>query len=343
MSKLSLLLAENTLGHQLARPLFQKANIAQMPVSLAAKRIQAAYDGELGLMQTQAVQPEHGALTFYGMNHGVALIMQARGLHEPLPDDEFHFVKSYVDHWSVEGVRAFYYLICIITREFRHGSKHSSAKWKKFGPEMDKFMTGLKGKGEVHLFQSPPDTTLENYCKAIEWGFTGHGFGGSFGGKPWQNIATCVRKFVSGEYSMEVMLDTIWTLSHNTGPIFNKGMFYHTQNNSALLRILDVQRSGQIPQMVLSDQNVSQYVSKLPQLKNDMEWLVNRFKLETQIDWQSVVDLGAVGTYSKELSGQKATGFKPKTPPKKESTTGDFFIMPGLSVKTFKPKRSEAA
>ena len=64
-------------------------------------------------------------------------------------------------------------------------------------------------------------------------------------------MTDCLVRFVSGEFSAEMMLDTVWTLAHNGGPIFNKGQFYACTANA--LRILDVQRSGQIPEAVLFD------------------------------------------------------------------------------------------
>ena len=50
---------------------------------------------------------------------------------------------------------------------------------------------------------------------------------------------------LTGTTSMEMLVDTGYTLAHNGGPIFNKGMMY-THYDSHFLTILDLQRAGQM-------------------------------------------------------------------------------------------------
>ena len=202
--------------------------------------------------------PESEALWFYGMNHGVALISANRAPLEPLSKWELQFVNSYHELMTKKAVRAFYYLIWICTREARHNQSLSADLpkiGKQFGPAMQSFFTSIKG-GEAGISQKfldhPPQTTIGNYCEALRWTFYHSKWSGGYGGKKWGVVTDCLVRFVKGEFTAEMMLDTIWTLSHNNGPIFNKGQFYGMYS-STLIRILDVQRSGQIPEAVHDD------------------------------------------------------------------------------------------
>ena len=365
MGNQGLLLPENTLAHQLSRPFFKKGGIANISVGSMSKRIRDVESKHnFGPLKNGNKLPEQTALNFYGMNHGVAMIMQRYSKHDTLPEAEFRFVKSYVDYWSIEGVRAFYYLMLIITREFRHGNTNSGLQ-ANFGAEMAQWWKTHKAGGEAKIKQgfytNPPGITLEHYVSAIEWAFYNHSFGSGYGGPPWGMIANCTKCFVTGEYSMEMMLDTIWTLSHNNGPIFNKGMLYSMYNKPALMKILDVQRSGQIPQLVLDCQpgssthsNMSSYISK--GLRNNMSWLVKEYDMTETVDWHMVEKLGALGQYTGAASSPSGKAAKkPQTTPKKTfdgatskgmthkdgTYTGKSkFILPTLTVQEIKLKRA---
>jgi len=100
-----------------------------------------------------------------------------------------------------------------------------------------------------------------------------------------------------------MMLDTVWTLAHNGGPIFNKGHFYTTYGH-ALYRILDVQRSGQVPEGVLFDHVIGQYAS--PPFKKLMLEVKGRYgeAIGDYVDWVKVEALGAVHKYEKDKQEQ---------------------------------------
>ena len=118
------------------------------------------------------------------------------------------------------------------------------------------------------------------------------------------NIATMWRfphafslaSFVKGEFTAEMMLDTVWTLSHNNGPIFNKSVFYAHYDAANLLRILDVQRSGQVPEAILHDKVIGDYSESALML-----WMIQlseRFpEIGAYVDWFKVEALGGLGSY----------------------------------------------
>jgi hypothetical protein len=99
------------------------------------------------------------------------------------------------------------------------------------------------------LLKSPPDVPLGLWLGFMSEHFREYHYGGAFGGEPWGKIADVARDFAKGELSLDLLLDTAFTLSHNTSPAFDKGMLF-SHYESDLLKILDVQASGQVPQLV---------------------------------------------------------------------------------------------
>lgn len=256
--------------------------------------------------------PESEALWFYGMNHGVALIAAQRAPLEPLSAWENEFLGLYHAQMAQKAVRAFYYLIWICTREARHNQsleKDLPKIGEMFGAPIHKFLTGIKG-GEAGIskkfLEAPPDTTIGLYCDALRWTFNNSKWGGGYGGKAWGKVTDCLCRFVSGEFTAEMMLDTNWTLCHNNGPIFNKGQFYAVyQSDQGVKRILDVQRSGQVPEAVLGDTYCMQFADNL--LSGSMSELTKYAagKIGEYVDWMKVEALGSVKKYPTDIVAQK--------------------------------------
>jgi hypothetical protein len=206
-------------------------------------------------------------------------------------------------------VRAFYYLLLICTRESRHNKSlpHDLAKIEaKFGPEVAQFIKSSGGaESKIHkaLLEKPPVTTIGDFVKCLQWQFYHSKWSPGYGGKAWGKVTDCLVSFVTGEYSAEMMMDTVWTLSHNNGPIFNKGHLYGMYNSHKLLRILDIQRSGQIPQAIATDSAVAHYAH--PDLVKIMAALAEHFpEINGVVDWFKVEALGAVGHYPQEKMKQ---------------------------------------
>jgi hypothetical protein len=359
---------QNTLAYHASRVLCAQREMSDVPcfkVALALSQYQDAHSAsDLG----HSV-PEQQALWFYGMNHGVALIQSRFAPLEPLPEWELGFVERYHAELAPRAIRAFYYLLLICTREARHNQSLGKDKLKmteKFGKPIADFFASIKG-GESTIHQkflsNPPQGTIGTYCEALCWQFYNSSWAGGYGGSAWGNIADCLHRFVTGEFSAEMMLDTIWTLSHNNGPVFNKGLFYQMYNPAAILRLLDVQRSGQIPQAVLDDKVIGGYAD--PELKKLMSQLQARFPSEIgdYVDWEVVETLGSVGKYPAEKQAQfakygmseaakeaqakaKLIQQQKEEAAKKEAeehAKNWFTVMPGVEVKKFQPLRQIAA
>lgn len=349
---------KDTLAYHSSRIFTMNRDMRHVPCATVANALSSfrSKDGEKDTV------PEKEALWFYGMNHGMALISARRAPLEPMTEWECAFVEKYHELMAKKAVRAFYYLLWICIRESRHNqslAKDGPQIEKLFGKPIAEFLSSIKG-GETGISQAfidhPPAATIGAFCECLAWQFYKSKWGSAYGGPKWGNIADCLNRFVSGEFSAEMMLDTVWTLSHNTSAIFNKGTFYAYHTADVLLRILDVQRSGQVPEGVLYDKGIQQFVE--PSLQHMMNELVYQFpgEIGDYVDWETVEALGSVGKYPMDKEKQFAKhGLSPKAKEAAEAAAAKakakaeaeakakaefdkthFTVMPGLVVKKIK-------
>jgi hypothetical protein len=240
----------------------------------------------------------------------MSLIQAEFDKFEPLPDDVLKFVEAYHSVMVPKAVRAFYYLLLICTRESRHNQSLHSDKGKiaeLFGKNVADFHTSVNGgESSIHqaLLSSPPAAPIGEYVKSLQWAFYNSSWSHSFGGPKWGAVADCLVRFVTGEFTAEMMLDTNWTLAHNGGPIFNKGMLYSHYNAHHLQMLLDVQRSGQIPEVIREGTYLKSYVE--PDLMVWVNWLQDRYpeKIGKFVDWYTVEALGSIGHYPQQKKVQ---------------------------------------
>ena len=143
----------------------------------------------------------------------------------------------------------------------------------------------------------------------LKYSFENVGYNHAYGGKPWAAIADTILQFLEGNTSFEVVVDTGYTLAHNTGNIFNKSIHYGHASHS-LLKILDIQRSGQIPEMVVDKLNGNPHLPQLPMSINTLRDALNLIREEfpnevgNYVDWYKVEALGGLGKYPVEKEHQ---------------------------------------
>jgi hypothetical protein len=264
----------------------------------------ANYQKYLAAGNKTVQKPEHLAIEFYLLNAACAAIMQQVDKNQPLTKEQLSVLDFYYDAIERIGYRTFFYLFLICTREARHWHQGKAVKElnKKYGKDVTFFGSIPDSSSSIvpHLTSSPPQFTLKQFTNLLYDVFDQGDFSSSFGGKKWAQCAQPLRDFVNGGITMEMLLDTAWTLAHNTGPIFNKGMLFATQDNAELLKILDVQRAGQIPNLVMFKE--SSYVTP-----DHLKTLVVCQKAlpdfgNEAVNWQKVVDLGAKGSYGVKKS-----------------------------------------
>lgn len=269
-----------------------------------------------GLEVKEAV-PEDLAIQFYLTNSGSAALEQLVDKQQPLTLVQQLALDLYYKSMDEIGLRCFFYCLLICTRETRHVSENSAMLEKTESLGAMKFWKSIKGTGSSgaveKLLNNPPDCSLINYTEHMVHTFQLGGHSGGYAGPKWAAVARPLRDFVHGTTTMEMFCDTVWTLAHNNGPIFNKGMLFKHYDGSQLIKILDVQRAGMIPNMV--EHNESSFVGKQHKsLLAVMRKAIPDIGVEA-INWQKVVDLGAVGHYGVKKSKD---GLPPGGLPKNE-------------------------
>lgn len=327
--------------HYLSIPQVVPQDLSLVKLSQAAKGVK-----EFWLNPDQSeISPDQAAVTFYTLNHLASLVQREFHPLEPLPEWAALVMEAYAKCLVEQGQRMFSYLLLITTRESRHldTSTLGYAWWSHFtgtyGHEAKSWNQAISGGNSIEvakkLCNTPPNMALGKYVGSLSHLFHQGSFGSSFGGGPWGKIADCLLQCVEGKTSLEVMVDGAYSLAHNNGPIFNKGMLYDGYGNE-FLKILDVQRSGQMPELVrtvaVSGNYITQPVADLVQLVQAK--LPNAFG--AVVDWFKVEGLGSVAKYPDEKSAQVAKGHKSAWSQKGNITEkGQFFVLPGVSVKQY--------
>lgn len=347
--------ADNTIAKQImGRPLNTKQSLAGVPILTIADRIQqyGAFKDPI-CKDYGLVAPEKHALEFYMLEHAAGIIRGKFAPTEPLGAE-----AAILDAYNREGMRialrAFYYLILICCRESRHcGNK----------PDVAEIVSqcGVMAKGYAEgLLVNFPDansipnviSVLKTYGKAYTLGnltqflclaFYKGSYGSSFGGKKWGVIADCLDDFVHGQTTPAMMLDTVWTLEHNTCAIFNKGMLYHGQNASALQTILNCQAAGQIPNLIIggakkNGSGVEQFVT--PDLRAQAlqigETLGEPFHADSAVDWPSV-GAKAHTEYKGKGVGHLLKNKKPKMVPQTDEDDTQATPHPAMGGQVLSP------
>lgn len=296
--------------------------------------------------KTSQVHPDREALSFYTLNHLVAILKTKFTKNEPLPLWAGEIVKLYEAQLVQQGLRLTHYMMLIVTRESRHTKVKTdfcAEMIKEFGSPCMDFFECIQNKSSSSaadwFLSAPPNTSLGNYLAFIVSMFNRGSFNGGYGGKPWGLIARTLEHYVVGKTSLEIMIDTAYTLAHNNGPMFNKGMLYEMYTPN-LLKILDVQRSGQCPELCLSGE-VSHLVTseiKAAVLKVKEEYPTS---FGDFVDWFKVESLGSLKKYPSEKSAQTAKhGEQKQLTPNGDEYVGKYTILPGKSALIYKRKQT---
>jgi len=295
-----------TLAFHKSRPLTSAVKLADVPANVVFGKIP-------GFVQAnKKVAPEVSALKFYMMNHAWGVIHLRNVPTAPLGKDEA-VAEMYHSAQHGEAVRMFYYLLLICTRETRHAGKDQKknevmADFPKFKSYHSNYVNDTSNHELLtSMCLNVPDATLGEYTDWLVIMFMKCHYSSGFGGKAWGKVAKVLRDFVHGVITAEMMLDTAFTLAHNNGPIFNKGMLYDMYQGSEFIKILDIQAAGQIPQYICEGTStfhmgVSNDYAKLRELVGD--------EFAGSVDWDEV-NKGAKGGH---YGGSKKTKNKLNIP-----------------------------
>lgn len=302
----------DTMAHQKQRPLQTNIDLSEASLQHVMQQYThlrtdlSANDGSI------EAKPETDALWFYVQQHAMGLAERKLDRDEPMGEYQT-YVEQYHRTGQRKTMRMFYYLLLICTRESRHANSGAGKTnlYNKYPNIVDFHKHHVQDSSASSAIQAlidnAPDITLGEYTRFLVDAFVLPGYSGGYGGKAWAQIARPLRDFVLGKISAEILMDTAFTLEHNNGQIFNKGMLYHNGNSSVLHKILDVQRSGQIPQLIAQGTTglgnyvpaeLRQYVTKFTRIDAGFGGTV---------DWHEVKNINGHAIYHAEKSAQDAS------------------------------------
>lgn len=302
----------DTLSFQKNRPLLKQLDLS----GASLQHVVGEYTTLTAMLKDQEgeveAKPESEALWFYVQNHAMSVASQNLDDSEPMRGYG-PFVEMYHTEIARKTLRMFYYLLLICTRESRHASGIASKaklydKYPKIADFHRNHIKDQSASASVKaMLSNAPDVTLGEYTRFLVDAFVIPSYTAGYGGKAWAQVARPLRDFVKGKITAEMLMDTAFTLAHNNGPIFNKGMLYITYQGSALHKILDVQRSGQIPQLIAhhySELNsfitkkMGAYVRDFIKVAGD--------SFAGRVDWTQVKNIQGIACYKTEIAAQKA-------------------------------------
>jgi len=353
-------LPENTLAHYNAAPQTHLHNWSDLPTQVFSAST-TAYKLTCGMES-----PMKHAVEFYTLNHAASIVRSTFTVNEPLPEWAVAIMDAYTTTCIKQGERMLHYLLLVTVREMRHlKSQPSAALWtqikNQFGEKTVEFLKVVSSHGGEdeamgrYLNQAPADMTVGAMTKAMSYAYHHGAWSSSYGGPAWGGIADALASVIAGETSMEMMVDTGYTLAHNTAPVFNKGLMYTGPNATMLATILDVQRAGEMLNLMVATEALG--VDK-PQVATMAVELLQKFfpvndkgepTIRGYVDWKAVdaqrpakEKSSSPNKYAKVIAAQKQPKKKVDVKPtlatflgKQAKEVGTFQVFPNQSVTVF--------
>jgi hypothetical protein len=257
-----------TLDEHRQRPLFKTRDISTAKVSDIAAQSYAF------CQKSKKVSIGETAVLFYFFNHAASLASQQAARSNKLEPLQAALFDAYCQEGNAIGVRMFHDIFFMLNAmasfthpepgqidmiEHDYGADcgellreicglHGNNTW--WTPAFDKSGLALKAlketKTDVDLGRWVDTLTLLLDWRQRELAY----------GPLWADVSRMFGKFVNGGKSLEALIDTSFTFCHCNGSFFEKGHLFEPVGN-ALFDVLDVQRSGQIPQMVFERKCIS--------------------------------------------------------------------------------------
>ena len=321
----------------------RKLSVSDIRLPDFVKSVWEYRDGLLKSGGSDNVYVEDTAAEFYLYNHVFSMLGEKYHDDEVMDEIDSQLARKCSKALARIGRRLVSYTLLVCTRESRHlsGAPAFSSKLKKKHPLYHSFRNSLphSSDGAVDkLFGAPPDMPLGEYCSAMRYVFNSGGFSSGYGGKPWGNIAGTLEKYVDGDLTLEGFVDVAWSLAHNNGPMFNKGIFYQ-HYSSDLIKLLDVQASGQRPHL-LADLKRQAYgmtntMNAVTTFENDVLPVFPELE-HLYVDWFAVEELNYHGNQYPSYKHKQIALYGDPTDDSKEVVAGEYHIMPGVTAKIIK-------
>ena len=259
---------QNTVRAYRNRPLLMCRDISGNEMS-------AFYDQLLDYFQANMGKaPSIGdtAVQFYMLNHGLALLDGSLGADTPLSPAQADLYKAYHDRVGKIGVRMVYDIVFMLTA--LASTTHPDgfcldAVESNYGPRARAFVEKVSGNTNGVSFWTPNFNSLKpvlqsarEHAEGVKLGEAIRALGYTLDicqrelayGPLWRDIARVAAAYFEGHKSLETTIDTAFTFCHCNGSFFEKGKLFTAVGNE-LFKALDVQRSGQVPQLVHEAKN----------------------------------------------------------------------------------------
>lgn len=342
-------LSTNTLAHYNAAPQVHQHDLSELPTAVFSA---STLEYRKACGQTS---PNDDAVSFYTLNHCASIVRKAFTENEPLPEWAQKIMASYTDVAMAQGERMLHYILSITTREMRHlKSTGTATVWSYLtshhGQKATEYLKNICSHGSETVavdkyMKNPPDLSIGHYTKALAYAFHHGQWSGGYGGHPWGHVTDAAVAMLTGVTSMEMLVDTGYTLAHNGGPIFNKGMMYHMYDGH-FMTILDVQRAGQLLDLMMETQTLG--IKKTPEAVEAAELIKAHYPVDAQgkptikgfVDWKLVDELrpdkdknAHPNKYQKLTTAQKQPKTKPASQAKVKATVPTMTTLLGKKVK----------
>ena len=227
-----------------ARPLTTRRNIADATMDQVIEALEPARKAHKDICEETVL--------YYLHSHAQHLIEGRRDPTEELPDEEAKVLEMGYRERSQIAMRMFYYLLKITGEEGQFGTARSDSLFEYVEEQTSvkaaEWLRTLMTDRKPHI-PTGSDIKLGDTVRACLMGFDYATWSSGYGGARWAAVSQTLDAVVHGRTTLELMVDNAFTLCHNNGTIFNKGHNY-TQCGREYYPILDVQASGQIPNII---------------------------------------------------------------------------------------------
>lgn len=229
----------NTFSNYYSSPLYSKINFENVPYEHVKKAMKECKDRK---------SIDATAVEYYLSSHALHLLQNKYPKEEQMPENVYLAICKQKESLNEIAMRVFYYLVEICPEEARFGTERNAGIYdfisNSVSPKAGEYAKSILSNGSV-----PKDLTIYEVLKSVEMIFRFAQWSPGFGGLAWAQITQVALEVVSGNNSLDLMVDKAFTLSHNNGAIFNKGHFFSMYTNQ-FYSILDIQASGQVPQAI---------------------------------------------------------------------------------------------
>lgn len=230
----------NTFNAYYSSPLYSKINFENVPYEHICRSMKEC-KGQKSIDAT--------AVEYYLSSHALHLLQNKYPKEEQMPENVYLAISKQKESLNEIAMRVFYYLIKICPEEAQFGQERNAGIYdfisNSVSPRAAEYAKSILSRGG----SAPKDLTIYEALKSVEMIFRFAQWTPGFGGLAWAQITQVALEVVSGNNSLDLMVDKAFTLSHNNGAIFNKGHFFSMYTRD-FYSILDIQASGQIPQAI---------------------------------------------------------------------------------------------